>query len=623
MQIVGTAKDEVRPAFDRVYPRPMALFIWRHRTGLVACVGLVVIASTSAFGLASAAIQDEGSTIVTVEFRVLTKAGRPVLDLEAEDVVLKVGGRVREIVALQAMRVGGDPDARSATALPKAPPPFATNELAGGGRDITIVVDDEAIGAGREAPVKVALGRLLAALSPADRVGWLVPKDAAARVHSTDRHDRVAAAVAAFVGRANRSETAADAACRTRLDMDTLMDVFENVPRSTSSVVIFVSSGFAPPTVGESLNRTAGPAGPCEVTTRDFDALAKAAMASRAEFFAVQVIDDQASGAARPTDLSSGLEHAAGLTGNGIVRLTGDSAPLMKRIADETSAYYLAAFQVPAGERNGSTQRVEVTVARQDVVVRAWPNVVIPKPAAAGARGEPLKVRDMLTVSKAFRDLALRASVHSSRASADGKSKVVCVFEPSDPSQTVTAAAAALFDGRGIARAQWSGQPNALRRMPVMAALNAPVPGTYRLRLAATSGTHVGGTIDLDITIEPVTRGAVSVGALVFGVQGDGGFQPRLQFTTEPVAYALVEIYDAPKTANVAVAFEIAGSIEGPAAGVVDGTLQAPREDLRLAFAGLPVGRMTPGEVVIRAVITVDGKRLDARPAGTLRKVER
>ncbi len=601
----------------------MVLSAWRRRTGLAAFFGLIAVASTATLGLPVAAAQDEGSTIVTVEFRALTKEGRPILDLKPEEVVLKVGGRVREVVALEAMEVGGGPGTRSAVVNPGPPLPFATNESAGGGREIMFVVDDEAIGPGREAAVRDAVGQLLAALSPADRVGWLTPKNAAARVHLTNRHDRVTAAAAALVGRANRSETAADAACRTRTDIDTLLDVLENVAPSASSVVLFLSNGLTSPAAVESLNRTAGPAGPCDVATRDLDALAKAAVSSRAVFFAVQVVDDTTSGAARSADPSGGLEHIAGLTGNPIVRLIGETAPLMKRIADETSAYYVAAFQVPAGERNGSTQRVEVNIARQGALVRAWPNVVIPKPIAPGARVAPLRPREMLTVAKEFRGLTLRASVHSSRASADGKSKVVCLFEPSDPSQQLTAAAVALFDARGLARAQWSGQPNALRRMPVIVALNAPPAGTYRLRVAATSAENLGGTIDQDITIDPVARSTVSVSALVLGVQADGGFLPRLQFAAEPVAYALVEIYDAPKTADVAVTFEIAGSADGPAAGVVDGTLQAPREGLRLASAGLPVGRMTPGEVVIRAVITVDGKPLDVRPTGTLRKVER
>jgi hypothetical protein len=601
----------------------MVLRIWRRRTGLVALLGLIAISSTATLVLPLAAAQDDGSTIVTVELRVLTREGRPILDLKPEEVALKVGGRVREVVALEAMVVGGGPGTRGEVVSPALPPPFVTNESAGGGREITIVVDDEAIGPGREEAVRGAVRQLLSNLSPADRVAWLEPKNAAARVHLTNRHDRVTAAAAALVGRANRSETAADAACRTRTNIDTLLDVLENVAPSASSVVLFLSNGLTAPAAMESLNRTAGPAGPCDIATRDLDALAKAAAASRAILFAVQVVDDTTSGAARSTDVSGGLEHIAGLTGNPIVRLIGETAPLMKRIADETSAYYLAAFQVPAAERNGSTQRVEVNVARQGAVVRAWPDVVIPKPIAAGARGQQLKPREMLTVSKEFRGLGLRASVRSSRASEDGKPKVVCVFEPSDPSQQLTAAAVALFDAKGLARAQWTGQPNALRRMPVMAALNAPPAGTYRLRVAATSAGNLGGTIDQDITIEPVTRGTISVGALTLGVQGDGVFLPRLQFTAEPVAYALVEIYDAPKTANLAVAFEIAGSADGPAAGVVDGTLQAPREDLRLASAGLPVGRMTPGEVVIRAVITVDGKPLAVRPTGTLRKVER
>jgi len=589
---------------------------------LSALLSLPVIALTTAPWWPSEAKQGEGSTIVAVDFRALARDGTPVLDLKPEEIVLKVGGRVRDIMALELMRaVSGE------KASPKAPapmpPPFVTNSPPAGGREVMLVVDEEAIALGGEAPVRNALGQLVSALSPVDRVGVLPVRGGAGNASPTTRHDRVLAAIAALSARATRGETAADAACRTRTNLHALLGVFESVALSVPTAVVFVSNGFTPPTVIENIARAGGPAGPCEITPRDLENLTKIVVASRAHFFVLQVIDDTMSGAATGSEMTGGLEHVAGLTGNAVIRLIGESERAIKRIASETSAYYLAAFEVSAQERTGATHRVEVTVTRQGVEVRARPTLVIPKAGARPAKAESLKPRDMLALAKVFRTLPLRARAYTSRLSPDGKLKVVVVFEPGDSSVRFTEAAVALFDGGGKARAQWTGQPGELKQTPVIAALNGPAAGSYRVRVAAVDASGDGGTVDQDITVEIAKQGAVSVGELVLGAQSGNSFTPRLQFVDEPAAVALVEIVGPPKTATVSANFELAGSEDGPALGTLAGTVPAPREGLWTAFVAFPIGPMPPGDVVVRAVISVDGQPVAARPVRTLRKVAR
>ena len=48
-----------------------------------------------------------------------------------------------------------------------------------------------------------------------------------------------------------------------------------------------------------------------------------------------------------------------------------------------------------------------------------------------------------------------------------------------------------------------------------------------------------------------------------------------------------------------------------------------PKSNFRIAFVQIRVAQMPAGDVVVRAVIAVDGKRLEAKPFHTLRKVER
>jgi hypothetical protein len=404
---------------------------------------------------------------------------------------------------------------------------------------------------------------------------------------------------------------------------DALVNQFESAAPSVPTLVVLVSNGLTAPSttamtsIGGSATApgVSGQGGACQFTSGDLDALTTGAVKSRVHVFGLEVF--------RGADVSGGFENFANLTGNAKVRISGDTKPAMKRIANETSAYYVAAFEVTDQERTGSTQGVAVTVSRQGVNVKAQPTVVIPKPAVPGAKVTMPKLRDILASGKAFRDLPLRATVHTSRTAQAGKVSVVCAFDSSDPSAKIVEASVVLFDSKGKAGAQWTGQPAAFKARTVVAMFTAPGPGTYRMRLAAVDASGAAGTINEDVRIEAVSPGTPLTSALVLGTQGAEGFAPRLQFVDEKVATAVVEIFGVSKAANVTAAFEFAESEEGPAAATLPGTVQAPRDDLRIAFVQLPVAQMPAGDFVVRAVITVDGKPLAARPFHTLRKVER
>ncbi len=586
--------------------------------------------------------QEPGLTMVSVDFRALARDGAPVLDLKPEEVVLKVGGRAREIIALELVKAGGDtpPPPKGAKAPPPLPPPpFLTNSSLVSGRSVTLLVDDEAIEPGHEGPVRDALSQLVEALTPEDYVGLSTVKGGVV-VHPTARHDRVLADIARLKGRegavvvtgAAPAAMAAptrgggatapealfgDPTCRTRMVHDALMNQFESVVPSVPTVVVLVSNGLVPPSTFalSTMTSGSGQTGACEFTSGNLDALSTAVVRSRVHVYGLEVF--------RGADVAGGFENFANLTGNAKVRVSGDTKPAMKRIANETSAYYVAAFEVTEQERTGSSQGVAVTVSRQGVDVKAQPTVVIPKPAAPGAKVAMPKLRDILASGRAFYDLPLRATVHTSRTAQAGKVSVVCAFDSSDPEARIAEASVILFDAAGKARAQWTGQPAAFKARPVIAMFAAPGPGVYRMRLAVVDSTGAAGTINEDVRIEAVSPGTPQTSALVLGTEGSTGFAPRLLFVNEKAATAVVEIFGVSKATNVTAAFEFADSEEGPAAATLPGTVQAPRDDLRIAFVQLPVAQMPAGDFVVRAVITVDGQPLAAKPFHTLRKVER
>jgi hypothetical protein len=71
-----------------------------------------------------------------------------------------------------------------------------------------------------------------------------------------------------MLGRGIRSESAMDALCRTRLSLQALRGVFENVSGVVPTTVIFLSGGLVVPPI-EGVARMAVSSGECEIRRED------------------------------------------------------------------------------------------------------------------------------------------------------------------------------------------------------------------------------------------------------------------------------------------------------------------------------------------------------------------
>ena len=115
--------------------------------------------------------------------------------------------------------------------------------------------------------------------------------------------------------------------------------------------------------------------------------------------------------------------------------------------------------------------------------------------------------------------------------------------------------------------------------------------------------------------------GTLKMSALVLGAAAGGSFSPKLQFDAgDQQAIGYVEVYDVPKGANVGVTFELAETEGGPATATGPAQISGT-EDTRIAFGGFGIGPMEPGDLHMRAVITLDGKRIGT-VSRTLRKTK-
>jgi hypothetical protein len=139
------------------------------------------------------------------------------------------------------------------------------------------------------------------------------------------------------------------------------------------------------------------------------------------------------------------------------------------------------------------------------------------------------------------------------------------------------------------------------------------------MRVAATDAAGRSGTVDIALKAELTDAGALKLSSLVLGVAEEGKFAGRLQFDTEPTAVAYLEIYGAMKGA-LSADLELAETENGPAS--VSGAMRitgGASDDRHVALGGIPIGSLPPGDIVVRAIVSVDGKPV-GRVTRTLRK---
>ncbi|HEX6974885.1 MAG TPA: VWA domain-containing protein, partial [Vicinamibacterales bacterium] len=565
--------------------------------------------------------------LVYVDFLAGDERGMPIPDLRKDEVTFRMDGKPRQIRSLQFIPFGEAPLGDRIARRP-LPPPFGTNILAQSGRLIMIVVEHESIRPGKERPAMQGLERMLSRLSDSDRVGLATMPHGRVEVEPTTDHEAVADVLRRLKGQAPQlqgelSQAAIDSekACNSRLTLTTLTGLLEalSVVEGPKSIV-FVSSGVMPPRRDALMTQAPGR---CEIRSVYFDSVADAASLARAHFYVVQP-DDLNADAARqafdnPTasrfssadDEFAGLQHLTGVTGGEIFRLNGPADAVFAHIARESSGYYMVGFEPLLEERDGMSHRVEIKVARPRASVRSRPHLTLAKGPSSTTP------QQMLRDPRIYHDLPLRAVAYPARMLDDARLKIVGVAEPLDPGVPVTAMSMAVLDAKGRISSQWTataeelkGAPDAARRNPhIMSALVAPA-GNYRLRVAAVDANGRRGSVDYEFDAVFENAGTLKVSALALGTGPLDAFTPRMLFIDEPSATAFLELYGDPaKAAGVSVRLEIASDRDDPAIVSAPAPTQpATESDRRMAAGTLPLGSLEPGDYIVRAIITSDGR---------------
>ncbi len=590
-------------------------------------VALVAACVLSAFSQLTTPARRE--TTMAVDFYAVGPDRLPVRDLAAHEVTIRVDGRLRAVKTLRLVPLANALSADPLAAVPAPPPPpFGSNTVEDMGRTFVLVVDDESLRQGRERSLREAVRRFLGSLSRRDRVAVATVPRGGLKSDFTIDHDRIAEIVTRLTGQAPEVETAQEGACRTREVLASVEGLLSSLAggEGPTSVLLISTAMYGPRRDAPA----AGPPGPCELTVRQFQLLGAAASRARAHFYVIQPDEQQAlarpilptfatAGYTGPDNPLEGLEHVAGVTGGRVMTLStavGDAALLP--IVRESSAYYTATIDATESDFDGLAHGLEVRLARTAVELRARPQLFFPKTSASAITPAARSPQEMIRDPRLFRDLPIRVAGYASAGTA-GRVQVLAVVEPIDQAVRLTALAVGVFDEQGRLAGQATATAADLALSPVMTAVEVPA-ATYRLRAAAVDEAGRTGTADVGIAAELTPAGPLRLSSLVIGVSRGGAFQPRLMFTTEPVALGYVEIYGGTPGASVSAVIELATTLNGRAVATTLLAIEATSEPGRFTATGaIPLAAVPPGDYVVRAVVGVEGQAA-GRVVRTLRK---
>jgi VWFA-related protein len=604
----------------------MSISPWPIRLA-TAAAGVALLSAAFPQAQQRGATPERGVDLVTVDLVALTTGGLPVSDLKAEELTVRVGGRRRAVRSLQLI----SPPETPPGADPALPSPFGTNAASATGRALVLIIDDDSFRVGREVPLREAVDRLIASLSPRDRLSLVTMPYGGLKVPLTTEHARVRTALSRIVGQASASETGSELACRTRRTLESLVGYLDSNfgIRETPVTIMFITGGLAGPRRDAPVTMAPGM---CELTSDMFEQVGVAAGASRANFYVIQPGDMMATPGVQRENIAGadfrgsdnpleGIEHLAGVTGGRMLPLTGSAEGGLERVLRESASYYLVGLDPTATDRSGRSQQLEVRVSRPNVQVRTRPHITFRRPETVNAAPTNPSPREMLSVATVFRDLPLRASAYAA-LDPDGQSlRVVTLAETVEPDVKIGSLMAALYDQDGKVTSSWAATAEELQRSPIIGAMPAAI-GAYRLRVAAIDTTGRSGTVDYDLEAEVVRTGPLRLSSLILGLSREGRFSPKLRFTTEPVAIGYLEMYGGSPGLKISSALEIARTLNGPPLAAVPFAIESAGADRYVATGAIPIGTLEPGDYIVRALIGLEGQAL-TRVVRTLRKAPR
>lgn len=592
-----------------------------------------------------------GVEMVAVDVNVVDGQGKPVRRLTPEDFALTVDGKSRPITSLEYVDLG---EGREQAEAPPPSPYFGTNEGVPRGRLVLIVVDQGNIRVGAGRAVMNAADHLLDRLTAADRTGLVTIPAPGPHVEFTAEHGLVREALRKVIGRARpagRSLSLVEALAYVDNDRYRWGDVvarecgrFESEAQKEGCTreleaeaqevgvtyrQLSQASFKALGGVFEGLKTIDGPKTVLLITEGMSDIeglgalqdLASRAAAARVSLYVLRLdaggfADPErarpSQGAGEDADLRRrGVDALANLARGAVFNAAGSAEGVYDRIARELTGYYLLGFEPEAADRDGRDHSIRVQVGRRNMTVRARGTLNIPTAGTLPSQEQTLVA--LMRSPFLATELGLRAATYT-MGDASGRVRVLVSAEVERARGALTVAFA-LVDGKGqTAGSSAYRLPAATDPGPVPYVGSVVVPpGAYTLKLAAIDASGRRGSLEHPVKATLISAGGLEMADLLVGPApvADGGFRPSADLRAEGSLLARVELYgkDSARLQKADVAMEVAEGESGPAlVRVPTAAADAPEGGRRVAQGGLPVGLLPPGDYVVRAVVSLDGK---------------
>jgi VWFA-related protein len=603
--------------------------------------------------------------LVPVDVNIIDRNGRPVNGLEAADFVLTIDGRPRRIASAQYISAVRDVE------TPAAPAPsyYSSNTSAAGGRLMMLVVDQGNIGAGRGKLAIDAAGRFISRLSPSDRIGLVAIPGSGPQVDFTSNHALVKTMLPSLVGQAHAFQSPyrigiSEAVAIQRGDRTALAQLLDRecagirepaeiefctrqLTSDANSVFVQArertrNSLIALRSLVERLSLTASPKtiiliSEGLVIDRQLSEVSWfGAAASRGQIvlYVLQLeppmfeASNSRDSPTRAEDLAlgqEGLDILAGYARGTVLRVIATADTAFSRLATELSGYYLLSFEPEPGDRDGKVHKIKVeTPRRSGVEIRARTEFAID---AVARKTEETVLADTLRAPLLASEIPIRATAYTLRDPASDKLRIVVAAEIDrslNPDGKMSLAFT-LVDSQGkLVASQFEPEVKTpVRPGSTLQTFTGSVfsesTGVHTLKLAALDDRGRRGSVEYSFEGRLTSAGQIRVTDFLIAENrgsANGGVVPAVSSDfTSAMLHGYVELYsdaiDVLKGATVV--FEIAQSeqsraLDGAVAKVQPPAPESPNR--RTAEGAVPIGLLSPGAYVARAVINVDGRKV-------------
>lgn len=607
-----------------------------------------------------------GIDLVTVDAVVLDPQGKPITDLTAGDFVVTAAGRQRKVVSAEFVPIVASRPAAPAAPEAAPIAESSSNVSLRESRSLLVVVDVEQIDSGGGMGAMRSAMTFVGALGPDDRVGVVALPNGTPRVDLTTNRAVVKQALGYIVGASQQRETLmsiGEAVAIERGDRRTLQ---EWADRTNCGDPRYVSSGFDVPLTPDcertaraladqtlrharrhsrnlldALRQLASAMAPIRglktivlvsegmlrdrETRDDLRRFAEAAAAARVTLYSLVLDTPQtlaSDGMMRPPDRSAdaalntaGMADAANAAGGEMFRISGTIDSALEQIDTQLAGYYLLSFESHPGDIGDTRRSIKVEVRRRDATVRARSDFAIPGGAAVSAAAAPPKdlrgqVGDLIRWPVPVADVPMELATFLAASAQGAPARRVIIVGELPPNVRPGAAGYEISDEKGkVIADSFELDPDvksSAARTTYAAGVELP-PGQYRLKFAVVAAGGRRGSIEHAFAVDAPASARVGLGDIFVGVEEEERFHPIVRIPPDlPQVAVQIEVQAAAveSLANVSVVLDVARrGAPAPLASAPMRIEKTPDPLKYVASAKLTVGRLEPGEYIVRATL--------------------